>query len=167
MAKKKQVRFNLKEIGATVLGTTVGAVSCEIVSSKLLPNANPLLVGIGKIVIGALIPEISPRSKFLGGVGAGFVAVGGAQVAKKLLPAGFIAGIGQADDDLIEDADQDEGFITDSDFDDEVQGLPGTSASDVLSEGSVDSNDDVSGTGDVKSDVLGYIGVAEEVALFG
>jgi hypothetical protein len=75
MAKK----FDFKKIGIRVGGSVAGGVVGRF-ADKPLANMNPKIRSIIKIGVGAILPELAPKSDFLGSVGAGLTGVGGADL---------------------------------------------------------------------------------------
>jgi hypothetical protein len=80
------MKFNVKEIAIKTAGISAGAVAAKF-ADKLVPNLNPKIKGIGKVVIGAALPAFMAKNKFVENVGAGFIAVGAVELAEAFLPA--------------------------------------------------------------------------------
>jgi hypothetical protein len=94
---KLNVKSMTKALTQRGLGSAVGGAASMAVNKVIPASINPKLRGIGKIVLGAILPELAPKSKLLDYAGAGFTGVAGAELAGELIPAlkeGAVKGIG-------------------------------------------------------------------------
>lgn len=89
MAKK----FDFKKIGMKVAGVGAGAVVGRV-ADKPLANMNPKIRSIIKIGVGAVLPEIAPKSPFIENMGAGVLAVGAADLFDSMTNK-TVSGIGE------------------------------------------------------------------------
>lgn len=89
--------------GGSVVGGALSAASNKIIPASL----NPKIAGIGKIVLGAVIPEFMPKSEFVKNVGAGFAGAAAAELTIQMVPAlapnAATAGIGEESSYVIEE----------------------------------------------------------------
>ena len=138
MARKK---FDFQAIGMNVLGAGIGSVGAKFLNQPL-QNVNPNLRAAIKIGVGAGLPLIAPKFMILQGIGNGILAVGAGELVEQLAP-GLVSGIGQEDLPLLEEGDEEGGFVTDVDFEEILSG-EGDDPTDVLG-----------GEGDDPTDVLG------------
>lgn len=106
-------KVNIKRMVASVTNKALPAAvggAASLAVNKIIPaSINPKIRGIGKILIGAVLPEIAPRTKMLEPFGMGFAGQAGAELAADLIPA--IAG-----PDEIEGVGAQEEYVIDDDF---------------------------------------------------
>lgn len=94
MAKK----FDFKKIGIRVGGSVAGGVVGRF-ADKPLANLNPKIRSIIKIGVGAILPELAPKSDFIASVGAGLTGVGGADLFDTMVnKTAPVSGLGEAYD---------------------------------------------------------------------
>lgn len=79
-------KFNFKKIGMRVGGAAVGGAAAKAVN-KVLPNLNPTMRSGGKILLGAILPELAPKSDLLGAVGMGMIGAATAEIVADKIPA--------------------------------------------------------------------------------
>jgi hypothetical protein len=90
MAKK----FDFKRIGLRVAGVAAGAVVGKI-ADKPLASMNPKIRSIIKIGVGAVLPEIAPKSAFVENMGSGVLAVGAGDLYDSMVnKTSTVTGIG-------------------------------------------------------------------------
>lgn len=99
MAKK----FDFKKIGMKVAGVGAGAVAARF-ADKPLTNMNPKIRSIGKILVGAILPELAPKSPMVDHVGCGMLAVGAADLFVTMTVQ-TLSGVGEAYDIALGEAD--------------------------------------------------------------
>ena len=106
MAKK----FDFKRIGMKVAGVGAGAIVGKI-ADKPLANMNPKLRSVLKIGIGAILPELAPKSILIDNAGAGLLAIGAADLFDSIVnkPVSGLGGpdelgLGNAEDYIIEES---------------------------------------------------------------
>lgn len=91
-------KFNFKQIGMRAAGAAAGGVGSNLVSD-MFSKLDPKLLGVAKIAVGCIIPEIAPKSKFAEAAGIGLAAGGSADLygafTKKEAPA--VTGTGVQD----------------------------------------------------------------------
>lgn len=81
-----------------VFGTTAGAVAAEIATKKVLPQTLPAAVRAGApLILGIFL--MTQKGELIKNLGAGMVAVAGANLAKTFIPG--LAGLTQSDMDTI------------------------------------------------------------------
>lgn len=137
MAKK----FNIKAAGLRTVGVAGGAVVGTVID-KPLAKVNPKVRGIGKIVLGAVLPSFVPKMPIMQHVGDGLIAVGAVDLAKEFVPS--LEGIGEKDY-----MDTDLGYIGE-----DVDELSGTEND--MSMGTVEGNEDIS-VGDLGEEERDYL----------
>ena len=93
MAKKK---FNVKKIMSKVGGAATGGAIGQA-SNKVLGKFDPKIGAGVKILAGAVLPELAPKSEFVSEMGSGMIGVGAAELLKSFVPG--LAGIGADDMD--------------------------------------------------------------------
>lgn len=104
-------KVNIKRMVASVTTKALPAAAggaASLAMNKIVPaSVNPKVRGIGKILLGAVLPEISPRTKMLEPFGMGFAGQAGAELATELIPAiagpDEIEGVGAQDEYVIDD----------------------------------------------------------------
>lgn len=101
MAKK----FDFKRIGMKVAGVGAGAVVGRV-ADKPLANMNPKLRAALKIGVGAVLPELAPKSPFIENMGSGVLAVGAADLFDNLTNK-TVSGLGEAYDMALGASDYD------------------------------------------------------------
>ena len=84
MAKLNMKKIQDSLVNKGLAGAAGGAVA-QFVGDKLPASINPMLKNVGTIVVGAIVPELSPKTKFLEGAGAGMAGVGGANLLKSMM----------------------------------------------------------------------------------
>ena len=154
MAKGKgNPRFDFARMGASAAGNAVGTGVCLFVAKMSKGKLNPNILGIGKVILGAFVPEINPNMAFFNGGGAGMMSQGFATLAQTNIPQ--LAGIGQIDEDIDELLEEKtELLVEDVDFEDVIEGA-GDNIEDVLA-----------GAGDDLDDVLGAVPEDEDNEVF-
>lgn len=140
-------KINMKKIQDSLvnrgLAGAAGGAAAQFIGDKLPATINPMFKNAGTILVGAIIPELSPKTKFLEGVGAGMAGVGGANLLKSMMsgtaPVSGMNGL------------EDEGWTETS----PMHGLPMDDDDDMSGVGadefSVD-DDEVNGTDDVEQE---------------
>lgn len=110
-------KLNIKKMVSSVTSKALPAAAggaASLAVNKVIPaSINSKVRSIGKILIGAILPEISPRTKMLEPFGMGFAGQAGAELVAELVPA--IAG-----PDEIEGVGATEEYVIDDDFVDGV-----------------------------------------------
>lgn len=89
-------KLNLKAIGLTVAGSTIGIVgSAKVDSIPFVAKQNPLVKGLGKVVIGALLPNLmkSKPGDLVSNACVAMAGYGGAQIINNFMPGMGISGI--------------------------------------------------------------------------
>jgi hypothetical protein len=84
MAKLNMKKIQDSLVNRGLAGAAGGAVA-QFVGDKLPASINPMVKNVGTVVLGAIIPELSPKTKFLEGAGAGMAGVGGANLLKSMM----------------------------------------------------------------------------------
>ena len=84
-----------------ILGVIVGAVGSKLIDKVIPDSIDKKIASGGKVAIGLLLPMLSKDGKMkniLGGVGAGFVAVGSVELLNSF---GVLSGLGASDSDML------------------------------------------------------------------
>lgn len=140
----KKIQDNLVNVGLS--GAAGGAVA-GLAVEKIAPSMDPLLKNGIIVLSGALLPELSPKTKFLNGVGAGMAGVAGDNLRKHFMGGG-VSGVGADSVNSLED----EGWTP-------MNGMPMDDDADIAGDGDdgfeVDQDDAIEGTDD--EDVLSGI----------
>jgi hypothetical protein len=137
MAKLNMKRIQDALINRGAAGAAGGAVA-QFVGDKLPATVNPMVKNIGTILVGAIVPELSPKTKFLEGAGAGMAGVGGANLLKSMM-----SGTAAKSENV--NGLEDEGWTP-------INGLPMDDDADMNGTGEFttdDDDDDVHGTDDI------------------
>ena len=98
-AKLTDIAMN---VGIRAVAAPAGAIAASALDKiAFVANLNPWLKGIGKIIIGAAIPEFHNKANDKGSIalatfGAAFSGVGGLDIAKQVMPA-LVSGAGNPD----------------------------------------------------------------------
>lgn len=108
-------KLNVKNLGKrAVTGlTAAGGGAASIIVTKKLPfvdKIDPKLLAAGKILIGGILPEVSPKNKWLEPFGMGFAGHAGSELAQALMPT-FLAGV----DNPVSGMGSDRQFVIDED----------------------------------------------------
>lgn len=90
-------KIKIQEIAIKTVAVGAGAVAANL-SDRFTGNMNPKVRAIGKIMIGAILPALIPKSKVLGDAAAGFTAVGAVDLMKSFQGAENVSG---ANDDFV------------------------------------------------------------------
>jgi|GEM_PF-5482826 hypothetical protein len=99
---KKKIMDTLANVGIRAAGVSVGVIAGSAIDKiAFIGNLSPYIRGAGKIIIGAILPEIhnKPNDKAslgLASFGAGFTAAGALDIAKTALPA-IVSGVVSGD----------------------------------------------------------------------
>ncbi|MGZ4040409.1 MAG: hypothetical protein ACXVNR_07595, partial [Bacteroidia bacterium] len=102
MAKK----IDFKKIGMRFGGGAVAGAASFGVEALVPATVNPWFKAVGKLVVGAVIPEFAPKNDFLSATGAGFIACGTEQVGSILMaPATSGVGNHSKDEDYVVDVE--------------------------------------------------------------
>lgn len=84
-------KLNIKKLAMKAAvrggGALVGGAAGQAVNSIIPASIDPLWRGIGKAVIGAVIPEVAPKVEFLDYAGAGMVGQAGGELLAVAVPA--------------------------------------------------------------------------------
>lgn len=89
-------KIKIQEIAVKAVAVGAGAVVASM-SDKFTGNLNPKVRSIGKIMIGAILPALMPKSKILADASTGFIAVGAVDLMKTF-QGGAVSG---SDDDFV------------------------------------------------------------------
>lgn len=88
-------KIKIQEIAVKAVAVGAGAVVASM-SDKFTGNLNPKVRSIGKIMIGAILPALMPKSKILADASTGFIAVGAVDLMKTF-QGGEVSGVGEND----------------------------------------------------------------------
>jgi hypothetical protein len=118
MAKK--IKINIQKTAMRVVGVAAGAVGAKALDKVIPAGVNPKLRGMGKLILGAVLPMLAPKLDILGNIGDGMIAQGAVDLATEMIP-----GINSVDDAGYERADgnddvgalEDRGFLIDDELD--------------------------------------------------
>lgn len=72
-------KIKIEEIAVRTAGVAAGAVAARV-SDRFTGSINPLIVGGGKIVGGAILPALMPKNKFVENMASGIIAQGAVQL---------------------------------------------------------------------------------------
>lgn len=89
-------KLNIKAMLMPVAGSTLGIVaSAKVDSIPFVAKQKPLIKGIGKVVIGALLPHFAKAKPgdLVSSAGAAMSGYGGAQIINSFVPGFGIAGV--------------------------------------------------------------------------
>jgi hypothetical protein len=131
------MKIKIMDIAVKAGGVTAGAVLAKV-SNRFLGTLNPKLRAVGKIVIGAVVPAVMPKSKIADHVGTGVMAVGAAELFEEFVPSNVAGNDGVMNGAVGAPVTIDEDFVSgpDDDMDDEVSG-----ADDDIMSGTDDEDD--------------------------
>jgi hypothetical protein len=100
-------KLNVKNLASIAInrgGGSAAGGAASALSNKVIPaSINPLLKGIGKIVIGAMIPELMPKNEMVKFAGAGFAGHAAGELTDHLMAPKTVSGLG--DETYTTDAD--------------------------------------------------------------
>ena len=134
-------KLNIKKLGKTAIvrggGALVGGAAGAAANKVIPASMNPVLRGALKAVVGAVLPEVSPKSEFVQAIGAGMTGQAGGELfdhftggsTSSVKGTEVISGDGEyiideeihgTDDDQIISGDGDEEYI------EGVEGIDGT-----------------------------------------
>ena len=137
----KKIQDNLVNIG---LAGAAGGAAAGLAVEKIAPSMNPLVKNGIVLISGAILPELSPKTKFLTGVGAGMAGVAGENLRKHFMGGG-VSGVGADSVNNLED----EGWTP-------MNGMPMDEDPDIAGDGDdefdVENDEDINGADD--DDVL-------------
>jgi hypothetical protein len=125
---KKKITDVAMNIGVRAVAAPAGAIAASALEKiAFIANLNPWIKGIGKIIIGAAIPEFhnKPNDKMSTGLaafGAGFSAVGGLDIAKTVMP-GLVSGVVSGTENVVNGLTVDTEYSTEKVGDKEVVGM--------------------------------------------
>lgn len=85
------MKFQIKDIAVKVGGVSAGAIAAKF-SNRFLGTMNPKIRAVGKIIIGAVVPEFMPKVKIAGHIGTGFMAIGAAELFEEIVPTAPVSG---------------------------------------------------------------------------
>ena len=89
-------KIDFAKIGMKAVGLGAGGIATKLVD-KIVPNLNPKIRSIAKVVVGAIAPPfIAPRNLLVEHIGDGMITAGVMELAGDLIPglAGFDDSIG-------------------------------------------------------------------------
>lgn len=84
-------KIKIEEIAVRTAGVAAGAVVARV-SDRFTGSMNPLIVGGGKIVGGAILPALMPKNKFVENMASGIIAQGAVQLFDKFT-GGAVSGV--------------------------------------------------------------------------
>jgi hypothetical protein len=116
-------KLNIKGIGLKVAGTGAGAYAAvKLDKISFVANLSPMVRGLIKVAIGALLPSIAKQKpgSILEHVGTGMIAVGALQLATKFDSTIALAGIGDAELPTLGQVYYDEAYTNVAGTDDDV-----------------------------------------------
>lgn len=115
------MKIKIKDIAVRAGGVATGAIVATV-ANRFLGALNPKIRAIGKIAIGAVIPELMPKQKIVGHIGDGMMAIGAAELFTEFVPSA-VSGVDDIMSGSVGDAMTiDEDFDNVSGMDDVVSG---------------------------------------------
>lgn len=101
-------KFDFKKIATKAAGAATGGAAAALVQDRLFTDMNPKMKAGIQVIVGAVLPELAPKSDFLNAAGMGMIGVGGANLAKEF---NIISGVGNTDLPGTDTA-----YVTDTDY---------------------------------------------------
>ncbi|NVO11716.1 MAG: hypothetical protein HXX16_17275 [Bacteroidales bacterium] len=111
----KQLAKNAMMRGGGGAAGGVAAFGIDWAANKFLPNVNPNYIGVGEIVLGAIVPEFAPKQKILDHVGSGMCGAASNNIMNRLLSPAPTTKVSGTDESLLSGLGASEQFFpTDS-----------------------------------------------------
>lgn len=105
-------KIKIEEMAVRTAGVAAGAVAASV-SDRFTGSVNPIIVGVGKITLGAVLPALLPKNKFAENAASGIIAQGAVQLFTKFT-GGAVSGT-DGNDEHIAGGMIDEDFISGED----------------------------------------------------